>query len=35
MKNYLKYSLWLTLFVLKALIGMLWLPSITIDVHTM
>ena len=31
MKNYLKYSLWLTLIVLFALIGMHWLPAITID----
>lgn len=35
MKNYLKYSLWLTLIVLFALIGMHWLPAITIDGHTM
>lgn len=35
MKNYLKYSLWLTLIVLFALIGMYWLPAITIDGHTM
>lgn len=31
MKNYLKYSLWLTLIVLFALIGMHWLPAITIE----
>lgn len=35
MKNYLKYSLWLTLTVLSALIGMHWLPTLTIDGHTM
>ena len=35
MKNYLKYSLWLTLIVLFALIGMHWLPAITSDGHTM
>lgn len=35
MKNYLKYSLGLTLFILVALIGMHWLPVITIDGHTM
>ena len=35
MKNYLKYSLGLTLFILVALIGMHWLPAITIDGHTM
>ena len=34
-ENYLKYSLWLTLIVLFALIGMHWLPAITIDGHTM
>ena len=31
MKNYLKYSLGLTLFILVALIGMHWLPVITIE----
>ena len=35
MKNYLKYSLGLTLFILAALIAMHWLPVITIDGHTM
>lgn len=35
MKNYLKYSLWLVLMVLLALIGMHWLPSITIDGYTL
>lgn len=35
MKNYLKYSLWLTWIVLLALIAMHWLPTITIDGHTM
>lgn len=35
MKNYLKYSLGLTLVVLIALIGMHWLPVLTIDGHTM
>ncbi|WP_368112007.1 SGNH/GDSL hydrolase family protein [Bacteroides nordii] len=35
MKNYLKYSLGLTLFILVALIAMHWLPVITIDGHTM
>lgn len=33
--NYLKYSLWLTLIVLIALLGLGWLPSITIDGLTM
>jgi hypothetical protein len=35
MKNYLKYSLGLTSFVMMALIAMHWLPAITIDGHTM
>ncbi|WP_455591555.1 SGNH/GDSL hydrolase family protein [Bacteroides sp.] len=35
MKNYLKYSLGLTLVVLIALIGMHWLPVLTVDGHTM
>lgn len=35
MKNYLKYSFWLVLIVLLALIGMHWLPSITIDGYTL
>lgn len=35
MKNYLKYSLGLTLFILAALVAMHWLPVITIDGHTM
>lgn len=35
MKNYLKYSLGLTLMVLVALIGMHWLPALTIDGHTL
>lgn len=35
MKNYLKYSLWLTLIVFVALLGMHWLPTITIDGQTM
>ena len=35
MKNYLKYSLGLTFFVMMALIAMHWLPAITIDGHTM
>lgn len=35
MKNYLKYSLALTLLVLFSLIAMHWLPTITIDGHTM
>lgn len=35
MKNYLKYSLGLTLIVFFALLGMHWLPTITIDGHTM
>ena len=34
-KNYLKYSLWLTLIVFAALLGMHWLPVITVDGHTM
>lgn len=35
MKNYLKYSLGLTLIVLAALIGMHWLPAMSIDGHAM
>lgn len=35
MKNYLKYSLWLTIIVFTSLLGMHWLPTITIDGHTM
>ena len=35
MKNYLKYSLGLTLFVLGALLAMHWLPSMMVDGHTM
>lgn len=35
MKNYLGYSLWLTLLVLFALLGMHWLPRITVSGHTM
>ena len=35
MKNYLKYSLGLIVFVMIALIAMHWLPAITIDGHTM
>lgn len=35
MKNYLRYSLGLTLTVLAALLGMYWLPVLTIDGHTM
>lgn len=35
MKNYLKYSLWLTLVVVVALLGLHWLPVLTIDGHTM
>jgi hypothetical protein len=31
MKNYLKYSLGLIVFVMIALIAMHWLPAITID----
>lgn len=34
-KNYLKYSLWLVLTVFAALLGLHWLPAITIDGHTM
>lgn len=34
-KNYLTYSLWLVLTVLVALLGLHWLPTITIDGHTM
>ena len=35
MKNYLRYSLGLTLVVLIVLIGMHWLPVLTVDGHTM
>lgn len=35
MKNYLIYSLWLTLVVVIALLGLHWLPVLTIDGHTM
>ncbi|MDD3040597.1 SGNH/GDSL hydrolase family protein [Bacteroides sp.] len=35
MKNYLKYSLWLTLLVFVILVGLYWLPGITIAGHTM
>lgn len=35
MTNYLKYSLWLTLCVLIALLGLHWLPTLNIDGHTM
>lgn len=35
MKNYLKYSLGLTLLVLAGLIVLHWLPGITIDGHTL
>lgn len=35
MKNYLKYSLLLTLVVVAALLGLHWLPVLTIDGHTM
>ena len=34
-KNYLKYSLWFVLVVFAALLGLHWLPAITIDGHTM
>ncbi len=34
-KNYLTYSLWLVLTVFAALIGLHWLPAITVDGHTM
>ena len=34
-KNYLKYSLWFVLIVFAALLGLHWLPVITIDGHTM
>ena len=34
-KNYLKYSLWFVLTVFAALLGLYWLPAITIDGHTM
>lgn len=33
--NYLKYSLWLTLIVWIALLGMHWLPPITVEGHTL
>lgn len=35
MKNYLKYSLWLTWVVVMALLSLHWLPVLTIDGHTM
>lgn len=35
MKNNLKYSLWLVLIVLLVLVGMHWLPSITINGYTL
>lgn len=35
MKNYLKYSLGLTLIVFAALLGMHWLPAIEVDGHPM
>lgn len=34
-KNYLKYSLWLTLIVFAVLLAMHWLPTITVNGHTM
>ena len=34
-KNYLKYSLWFVLIVFAALLGLHWLPVLTIDGHTM
>lgn len=34
-KNYLKYSLWFVLVVFVVLLGLHWLPVITIDGHTM
>lgn len=34
-RNYLKHSLWLVLTVFAALLGLHWLPAITIDGHTM
>jgi len=34
-KNYLKYSLWFVLVVFAALLGLHWLPAITIDGHTL
>ncbi|MDE6821165.1 SGNH/GDSL hydrolase family protein [Bacteroides acidifaciens] len=34
-KNYLTYSLWLVLTVFAALLGLHWLPAITVDGHTM
>lgn len=35
MKNYLTYSLWLTLIVFLILLGLHWLPAITIGEHTL
>ena len=34
-KNYLKYSLWFVLVVFVVLLGLHWLPVITIDGHMM
>ena len=34
-KNYLKYSLWFVLIVFAALLGLHWLPVLTIEGHTM
>lgn len=34
-KNYLKYSLWFVLVVCVALLGLHWLPALTVDGHTM
>ena len=34
-KNYLKYSLWFVLVVFAVLLGLHWLPAVTIDGHTM
>ncbi len=34
-QNYIKSSLWLVLVVFAALLGLYWLPTITIDGHTM
>lgn len=34
-KNYLKYSLWLVLTIFVALLGLHWLPPVTIDGNTM
>lgn len=34
-KNYLKYSLWFVLIVFAVLLGLHWLPALTIDGHTM